>query len=58
MTGTLAPAADALDQALPPRGMITSTNCGMAMRWSTTERSVVCTSCTPQGGSPAATSAC
>ena len=32
--------------------MITSTNCGIVIRWPTTSRSVVCTSCTASVGKP------
>ena len=43
---------------LPPRGITTSTNCGMVMSWPTASRSVVCTSCTASAGRPASPSAC
>ena len=43
---------------LPPRGMMTSTNCGMVISWPTTARSVVCTSCTASAGKPLSVKAC
>ena len=43
---------------LPPRGMITSTNSGMAISWPTAARSVVGTNCTASGGRPALCRAC
>ncbi|MDT4844237.1 hypothetical protein FQZ97_781880 [compost metagenome] len=57
MTGTLASALMRSIRPLPPRGMITSTYCGMVMSWPTAARSVVGTSCTASAGRPAATSA-
>jgi hypothetical protein len=53
MTGTLASRLMRSIRPLPPRGMITSTNSGMAMSWPTASRSVVCTSCTASTGRPA-----
>ena len=41
----------------PPRGMIRSTNCGMAMSWPTASRSVFGTSCTAAAGRPLSVSA-
>ena len=58
MTGTLASRLMRSIRPLPPRGMITSTYCGMAISWPTASRSVVCTSCTASAGRPASTSAC
>src|SRR6185369_5100434 len=58
MTGTFVSRLMRSIRLLPPRGMITSTYCGMAIRWPTASRSVVCTSCTASGGSPASVKAC
>ena len=58
MTGTCAARLIRSIRPLPPRGMMTSTYCGMAMSWSTTARSVVCTSCTASAGKPLESSAC
>ena len=58
MTGTLASALMRSMSPLPPRGMITSTYCGMVMSWPTAARSVVGTSCTASSGKPASVSAC
>jgi len=57
MTGTLASRLMRSIRPLPPRGMITSTNCGIAISWPTASRSVVCTSCTASTGRPASASA-
>ena len=57
MTGTLASRLMRSISPLPPRGMITSTHSGDAIRKPTAARSVVCTSCTASGGRPASTSA-
>ena len=57
MTGTLASRLMRSIRLLPPRGMITSTNCGMAINSPTTARSVVCTNCTASVGKPACASA-
>ena len=56
MTGTRASGGDALDEALPPRGTITSTNSGMAISSPTAARSVVSMTCTAAAGRPAASS--
>ena len=53
MTGTRASALMRSIRPLPPRGMMTSTYCGMVMSWPTAARSVVCTSCTALAGRPA-----
>ena len=57
MTGTRASALMRSMRLLPPRGMITSTDSGMAIRRPTAARSVVTTSCTAAGGRPASASA-
>ena len=57
MTGTRASAEMRSIRPLPPRGMMTSTNSGIAIRRPTAARSVVSTSCTAVAGSPASTSA-
>ena len=57
ITGTLASALMRAIRLLPPRGMITSTNSGIAIRRPTAARSVVATSCTASGGRPASSSA-
>ena len=58
MTGTLASRLMRSISPLPPRGMMTSTYCGIAISWPTASRSVVCTSCTASAGRPESTSAC
>jgi hypothetical protein len=58
ITGTLASALMRSIRPLPPRGMMTSTNSGIAISRPTAARSVISTSCTAVFGSPAATSAC
>ncbi len=57
MTGTRASRATRSIRPLPPRGMITSTNSGIAIRRPTAARSVVSTSCTAVSGRPASASA-
>ncbi len=57
MTGTFASRLMRSIRPLPPRGMITSTASGEAIRWPTAARSVVCTSCTASGGRPTPVSA-
>ena len=57
MTGTLASRLMRSIKPLPPRGMITSTYCGMVIRCPTTSRSVTCTSCTASAGKPLACNA-
>ena len=58
MTGTLASALMRSIRPLPPRGMTTSTYCGMVISWPTAARSVVCTSCTASTGKPLSVRAC
>ena len=57
MTGTLASRLMRSIRPLPPRGMMTSTNSGMAIKWPTASRSVVGTSCTASWGRPQSASA-
>jgi len=57
ITGTRASAAMRSISPLPPRGMMTSQYSGIAIRRPTAARSVVSTSCTACGGSPASASA-
>ena len=56
ITGTRASRLIRSIRPLPPRGMITSTYCGMATRAPTAARAVVATTCTVSAGSPAASS--
>ena len=58
MTGTLASRLMRSIRPLPPRGMMTSTNCGMVISSPTTARSVVCTNCTASAGRPLSVRAC
>ena len=56
ITGTRASALMRSISPLPPRGMITSTYCGIVINAPTAARSVVRTSCTASAGKPASTS--
>ena len=58
MTGTLASRLMRSINDLPPRGMMRSTNSGMAMSWPTNARSVLGTSCTASAGKPLSAKDC